>query len=460
MYNRELHFHFTGIGGSGMSGIAEILVQNGYTVSGSDLVFSSACKRLEGLGVPISLGHSAENLPHSASLLVYSSAVNGENPELQEARRRDLPVVKRAEVLAELMRMKFGIGIAGAHGKTTTTSMVGWLLEQGDLDPTVIIGGQVRKRGSGGRSGQGDFLVAEADESDRSFLLLKPVIALVTNIDREHMNAYGSEEELREAFHQFLNSVPFYGLAALCIDDPYLREVADNFQRRCTTYGFSEDADVRGVVRNLREEGVTLDIFLRDEFFLTAEVPVIGRHLAQNAVGAVAIARELGISAEKIQHGLASYPGVERRLEKLGHCRGITVYNDYGHHPVEVEATLKALRESSSAQKIRVFFQPHRYSRTEECYEQFLDCFQDADEVWIADIHGAGESPIAGVSGEGLARDIRHPAAHYLPLSEEPLYSTLDKIPQGEIVLFLGAGSIGGWAVRAVEHLQERVRAA
>ncbi|MCB0329865.1 MAG: UDP-N-acetylmuramate--L-alanine ligase [Bdellovibrionales bacterium] len=445
MYNRSLHFHFTGIGGSGMSGIAEILVNNGYVVSGSDLSVGAACKRLMNLGVEIHQGHSADYLPEQASLVVYSSAVSLDNPELVEARRRGLPVVQRAEVLAELMRLKFGVAVAGAHGKTTTTSMVGWLLEMAGFDPTVIIGGQVKARGSGGRSGRGEYLVAEADESDRSFLLLKPTVALVTNIDREHMESYGSEEDLRAAFRQFLNSIPFYGLAVVCVDDPYLRQIASEFQKRMVTYGFSDEAEIRGVVENISHDGLTLTVYRKGSLLFTARIPLLGRHLAQNALGAIAVALEFGMSPEAIAAGFANFPGVERRLEHLGMVEGITVFSDYGHHPVEVRATLAALRECYAGRISRflVLFQPHRYSRTRDSYTEFLSCFQDCDEVHLIPIYPAGEEPLPGISSEALAKEVVHDSVCAHESLEHGLAVLAGKAAEGDLVLLLGAGSIG-----------------
>lgn len=445
MYNRKLHFHFTGIGGSGMSGIAEILLNNGYAVSGSDISIGASCARLQGLGVEVFQGHAAAHVPMGASLVVYSSAVSLDNPELEEARRRRIPVVKRAEVLAELMRLKFGIAVAGAHGKTSTTSLIGWIFEHAGLDPTVVIGGQVKQRNSGGRKGDGDVLIAEADESDRSFLLLKPAVALVTNIDREHMDAYESEKDLQAAFEQFISSVPFYGLAVICIDDPYLQSLSVDFPRRLVTYGFSEAAHVRGVVQSVSTDGTILDIFVDGNCYSSVRLPMMGRHFAQNALGAVAVALEFGLQEEQIRGGLESFPGVERRLEHLGVVNGALCFSDYGHHPVEIQETLRALREGfcDSGRSIRVIFQPHRYSRTEQSYAEFCECFVDCDELWVTDIYAAGEAPRPAITGHQLASDVKHGNVHFVCDLNEGLEGLFNTFSDKDVVLFLGAGSIG-----------------
>ncbi|MGA1191699.1 MAG: UDP-N-acetylmuramate--L-alanine ligase, partial [Bdellovibrionota bacterium] len=380
-----------------------------------------------------------------ASLVVYSSAVSLDNPELEEARRRRIPVVKRAEVLAELMRLKFGIAVAGAHGKTSTTSLIGWIFEHAGLDPTVVIGGQVKQRNSGGRKGDGDVLIAEADESDRSFLLLKPAVALVTNIDREHMDAYESEKDLQAAFEQFISSVPFYGLAVLCIDDPYLQSLSVDFPRRLVTYGFSEAAYVRGVVQSVSTDGTILDISVDGNCYSSVRLPMMGRHFAQNALGAVAVALEFGLQEEQIRGGLESFPGVERRLEHLGVVNGALCFSDYGHHPVEIQETLRALREGfcDSGRSIRVIFQPHRYSRTEQSYAEFCECFVDCDELWVTDIYAAGEAPRSAITGHQLASDVKHGNVHFLCDLNEGLEGLFNTFSDKDVVLFLGAGSIG-----------------
>jgi UDP-N-acetylmuramate--alanine ligase len=324
MYNPSLHYHFIGIGGSGMSGIAEILLTSGFKVSGSDVKASEVSRRLESLGAQVFIGHDAANIPATASLVVYSSAITASNPEIREAKRRKLPVVRRAEVLAELMRLKFGVGVAGSHGKTTTTSMCGAILDAAHLDPTVIIGGQVKSFGTGGRLGKGSFLVAETDESDRSFLLLKPTVAIVTNIDDEHMNAYRSRKDLEESFNRFVQSVPFYGLAILCVDDPVVRRISEECKRRVLTYGFSPDAELRAESIEGAESGMSFSAILRGEPLGRFVLPMWGRHLVQNCLAAIAVGLEFGVPVEVIQSALAKFGGVKRRLEVIGEVRGVT----------------------------------------------------------------------------------------------------------------------------------------
>ncbi|MCB0320334.1 MAG: UDP-N-acetylmuramate--L-alanine ligase [Bdellovibrionales bacterium] len=439
-----------------MSGIAEILLCNGFRVSGSDMSSGPICDRLQSLGATIFTGHSTEHLPSEASLVVYSSAVPLSNPEVMAAKSRGIPVVKRAEVLAELMRLKFGVGVAGSHGKTTTTTIVGWILNHAELDPTIIVGGQVQSFGSGGRAGKSSFLVAEADESDRSFLLLKPTIAVVTNVDREHLSAYRDEGDLRESFEQFVRSVPFYGLAVLCIDDPFLEDLAKRYERRKVTYGFSEAADVRGEVHGVTSKGVEFSVFVKGQKLFTSLLPMAGRHFAKNALAAVAVALEFGIASEKIAEALTSCPGVARRLECIGECDGALIYSDYGHHPVEIAATLSALDESyrQAGRRLRVVFQPHRYSRTVECFDQFLTAFVQCDELIVTEIYSAGESPIAEVSGELLASAIQGGCASYASTLEDAGKKLIETFSPEDVILFLGAGSIGKYSHQFFDSLK------
>jgi UDP-N-acetylmuramate--alanine ligase len=445
MYNPKLHFHFIGIGGSGMSGIAEILLNSGFLVSGSDIKCSEVTKRLEGFGATIALGHKASNVPSSASLVVYSSAVNGNNPEMREAKKRGLPVVRRAEVLAELMRLKFGVGVAGSHGKTTTTSMCGVILDAAKLDPTVVIGGQVASMGTGGRLGRGEYLVAETDESDRSFLLLKPTVAIVTNIDDEHMNAYRSRKDLEDSFKRFVEAVPFYGLAVLCVDDPVVREIADGVTRRVVRYGFNEGAEITARDIQATPEGMRYTVLVRGESIGRFFLPMLGRHLVLNSLAAIAVALEFGIEPEVIRGALSSFGGVKRRLEVIGRRRGITVMNDYGHHPTEVRATLKAIREclADTMRRFVVVFQPHRYSRTKLCWDEFLTSFSDCDELIVSDVYAASEEEIVGISGESLCSAIHHQAKRYAPKLEEIPGALAGSLADGDVVLCLGAGSVG-----------------
>jgi UDP-N-acetylmuramate--alanine ligase len=445
VYNPNLHFHFTGIGGSGMSGIAEVLLTNGFRVSGSDLSLGATCQRLIKLGAKIYQGHSAENLDESISLVVYSSAVSKENPELVEAAQRGLPVIARAEVLAELMRLKYGVAVAGSHGKTTTTSMIAAVLEHGGLDPTVIIGGQVRSMASGGKVGKGNFLVAESDESDRSFLLLKPTIAVVTNIDGEHLSAYASLTELEESFNKFVDAVPFYGLAVLCVDDIRVRSLTDGYSRRKITYGLSPDAQIRAVnIRALKSE-MSFDVIRDNEQLGQITLPMPGRHLLVNSLASVAVGLELNVSFSKIQQALNNFAGVKRRLEVLGEVDGITVINDYGHHPTEIKASIAAVRAGWDAKdsRLHVVFQPHRFTRTRDCFVEFLDAFQACDNLVLTEIYAASEAPIPGVSGQLLSDSIIHPSKRFVSSLENIGDGLRKDLSPGDVVLFLGAGSIG-----------------
>jgi UDP-N-acetylmuramate--alanine ligase len=459
MYNPRLHFHFIGIGGSGMSGLAEILLASGFQVSGSDIKKSEICSRLEQLGASIQIGHSAANVPPTASLVVYSSAVLMTNPEVREAKRRKLPVVRRAEVLAELMRLKFGVGVAGSHGKTTTTSMTATILDAGALDPTVVIGGQVKTLGTGGRLGQGEYLVAETDESDRSFLLLKPTVAIVTNIDDEHMNAYRSRRDLEESFRRFVDSVPFYGLAILCIDDPVVRQIARQTTRRVLTYGFASDADLTAVDVVPQRTGMQFSVVYRGAHLGRFVLPMFGRHLVQNCLGAIAVGLEFGISVDVIKSALAGFQGVKRRLEVVGAVNDITVMNDYGHHPTEIRATLKAIREcfGSAIRRLVVVFQPHRYTRTQLCWDELRQSFADADHLIMSEVYAASEEPIVGVSGEALLTETVHAHKEFCA-SLEDVPALIKGVAQpGDVVLCLGAGPIGALPGEVISALESSV---
>lgn len=455
MYNPQLHFHFVGIGGSGMSGIAEILLNLGFQVSGSDLSRSPVSSRLEQLGATVHIGHAAENLADSASLLVYSSAVRDDNAEVVEARRRGLPVVPRAEVLAELMRLKFGVGVAGSHGKTTTTSMVAAVMDAGKLDPTVIIGGRVKSIGSGGRLGKGAYLVAESDESDRSFLRLKPTVAVVTNIDNEHMNAYSSFDDLKDSFRRYVDSVPFYGLAVLCIDCPHVREIAEDIKGRRVTYGVSADAQLQAHSIS-HDKFTTSCTVMRDgvELFKLC-LPLPGEHLLMNSLAAIAVGLEFGVEPQVIKAALESFSGVERRFEVVGAAEDLTVVNDYGHHPTEIAATIEAVQKGWSEidGTIHVLFQPHRFSRTRDCFDEFRTAFSGCDRLYIVDIYPAGEAPLPGITAERLAKDIEHPQVTYLGDLENATAALQQEVRAGDIVLCLGAGSIGAYATELADTL-------
>jgi UDP-N-acetylmuramate--alanine ligase len=455
MYNPRLHFHFIGIGGSGMSGLAEILLTSGFQVSGSDVRKSEICERLESLGATICIGHAASNVPASASLVVYSSAIVMTNPEVREAKRRKLPIVRRAEVLAELMRLKFGVGVAGSHGKTTTTSMTATILDAGGLDPTVVIGGQVKTLGTGGRLGQGEYLVAETDESDRSFLLMKPTVAIVTNIDDEHMNAYRSRKDLEDSFRKFVDSVPFYGLAILCIDDPVVRQIAKECKRRILTYGFSPDAEVSAVDIVPSRAGMQFGVVYRGAHLGTFQLPMFGRHLVQNCLAAIGVGLEFGLSIETIRQALASFGGVKRRLEVIGTVNAITVMNDYGHHPTEIRATLRAISEcfSGSMNRLLVVFQPHRYTRTQLCWREYLSAFTEADHVIMTEVYAASEEPIVGVSGEALVAELHHPSKEFCADIDRVTEVLPQSLQPEDLVLCLGAGSVGSLPEKLLKAL-------
>jgi UDP-N-acetylmuramate--alanine ligase len=445
MYNRALRFHFVGIGGSGMSGIAEVLLSSGFAVSGTDLKESDVTARLKHLGAVILTGHSAENLPSGTDLVVYSSAVRADNPELVEAKRRSIPVVRRAEVLAELMRLKYGVGVAGSHGKTSTTSMCGAILEEAGLDPTVIIGGQVVALGTGGKAGRGEYLVAETDESDRSFLMLKPTVAVVTNIDNEHLCAYKSMRDLQQSFESFVQSVPFYGLAVLCVDDPAVRRLATKIDRRVRTYGFSTKAEISAKKLCASPAGMDFVVTVRGEPLGAVHLPMLGRHFALNALGAIAVGLEFGIPFESIARALASFRGVRRRLEVCGEVGCVTVVNDYGHHPTEIRATIAALKDclGQKMRRLIVLFQPHRYTRTRDSWEDFIPAFKGADRLLVTEMYAAGETPIEGRDAQALSEAIEHPDKSFCGPLHDTAKTALAEARPGDVLLCLGAGSIG-----------------
>ena len=444
MFAPSQRVHFIGIGGIGMSGIAEILLTMGYAVSGSDLRASSTTERLAGLGATIFVGHAAGNAAAS-DVVVTSSAVAKDNPEVVEARARKIPVIQRAEMLAELMRLKYGIAIAGMHGKTTTTSMVAAVLAGGELDPTVVVGGRVDAMGSNARLGKSQYLVAEADESDRSFLKLSPILAVVTNLDREHMEAYADMADVENCFVEFMDEVPFYGAVTACIDDERLRAILPRVTRRVYTYGVSADADFR--MRMLPgAEGchARFEINARGLVLGPFELHVPGRHNVLNATAAVAIGVQLGLAPEKIAAGLATFRGVDRRFQVRGVERGVTVVDDYGHHPTEIKATLQAARECGYG-RVLVLFQPHRYTRTRDLMEDFAGAFGDADAVQVLDIYAASEQPIEGITGEVLAAAIRENGGGrvmYAASMAEAVERLAEDARPGEMILTLGAGSV------------------
>jgi UDP-N-acetylmuramate--alanine ligase len=449
--------HFVGIGGIGMSGIAEVLLNHGYVVQGSDLKASKITERLKGLGALVYEGQRAENL-QAAEVVVISSAIKPGNPELDEARRRGLPVVRRAEMLAELMRLKSNIAVAGTHGKTTTTTMVAALLDGGNFDPTVINGGIIHAYGSNARVGEGEWMVVEADESDGTFNRLPATIAVVTNIDPEHMEHWGTEENLHRGFYDFVSNIPFYGLAVCCTDDPDVQALVGKItDRRVLTYGFNTQADIRAV--NLRyEKGVAhFDIALQAEGGMIegCSLPMPGDHNVSNALAAVAVARHLGMKRAEIRDALAAFKGVGRRFTRVGEVGGVTVIDDYGHHPTEISAVLKAARQACEGRVIAVH-QPHRYTRLHHHFDDFCSCFNEADVVAIAEVFAAGEDPIAGASREDLVAGLTragHRDARVIDTLDDLAALVRAETGPGDMVVCLGAGTISAWANALPERL-------
>jgi len=464
MFIQKQHVHFIGIGGIGMSGIAEILLTLGMKVSGSDLRRGSITDRLAQMGATIYEGHEAGHVG-DASVIVTSSAVGANNPEVVEARTRKIPVIQRAEMLAELMRLKYGIAIAGMHGKTTTTSMVASVLAAGGLDPTVVVGGRVDALGSNARLGSSQYLVAEADESDRSFLKLSPILAVVTNLDREHMDCYRDMDDVETAFLTFMDKVPFYGAVTACADNPLLAKILPRAQRRVYTYGVAPSADYRLEVlegATGQQGGPTCAVSgFRRFMVMTAKGPlgpfelrVPGRHNILNATAAVAIACQLDISADKIAQGLANFNGVDRRFQLRGKANGVTVVDDYGHHPTEISATLAAARECGY-NKIHVIFQPHRFSRTRDLLAEFATAFTLADTVTVLPIYAASEEPIPGVSAELLVARIRDAQARYAPDFSAAVAQAAKIAQPGDLILTLGAGSVSQLAPQLLAAIEE-----
>ncbi|MEA3546174.1 MAG: UDP-N-acetylmuramate--L-alanine ligase [Thermodesulfobacteriota bacterium] len=452
MYHKTKHIHFVGIGGIGMSGIAELLLNLGYTVSGSDLNSTKITRRLTELGGTIYQGHRGEWVK-GADVVVTSSAISRENPEIQAAREDFIPVIPRAEMLAELMRLKkYGIAIAGSHGKTSTTSLVGWVLAEAGLDPTVVIGGQVNSLGSNAKLGDGEFLVAEADESDGSFLQLAPVVDVVTNIDFEHVDFYKDLDAIKAVFLKFINKIPFYGAAILCLDDEHIADLLPKIKKRIITYGLTPQADL--YARDIRVDGlVSTFMVCRGERELGAvSFALPGLHNISNALAAIAVGLEIEIDFDVIAQALASFTGVKRRLEIKGEKNGITVIDDYGHHPTEIRATLAALRASWPEKRLVVMFQPHRYSRTAGLFKEFCTAFHEADVLIMTDIYAASEEPVAGVSTENLLTAIKERGqrhVHYVAAIEHLPSAVAPMLRSGDIVLTLGAGNV--W--RAGEQL-------
>lgn len=448
MFRKTQQIHLVGIGGAGMSGIAEVLLTLGYKVTGSDLQASDTTRRLEELGGRIFIGHQESNVG-DAQVVVISSAVSRQNPEVLVAKAKQIPVIPRAEMLAELMRLKFGVAIAGAHGKTTTTSMVANVLAQGGLDPTMVIGGKVNALGSHARLGRGDLLVAEADESDGSFLRLSPTIVAVTNLDREHLDHYGSMERINESFLEFVNKVPFYGMAVLCADDDRLRSLFPQIVKRYHTYGLREASgatpDFKAADISLKQWGAEFRAFFRGRNLGPFRLSVPGIHNVSNALAAIAIGVELDVPVDLIRKALAAFTGVERRFHLRGETNGIMVVDDYGHHPTEIRATLAAAKQGWAERRLMVLFQPHRYTRTRDLLDEFSQAFSDADHLFLTEIYPASEQPIPGVSGSKLAEAIRsvgHPSVTFVERKDQLVDQVLPQIRSGDLVLTLGAGDI------------------
>ncbi|MGE0736665.1 MAG: UDP-N-acetylmuramate--L-alanine ligase [Alphaproteobacteria bacterium] len=454
--------HFIGIGGIGMSGIAEVLHNLSYKVQGSDIADSANVKRLVQQGIAVSVGHKAENLG-AAEVVVISSAVKPDNPEVVAARAKLIPVVRRAEMLAELMRLKWSIAVGGTHGKTTTTSLIAALMESAGYDPTVINGGIINSYGTNARLGAGEWMVVEADESDGTFVKLPSTITVVTNIDPEHMDHYHTFDALRRAFDQFVSNIPFYGFAVLCIDHPEVQAMIGRLSdRKIVTYGFSKQADVRATNVRIAPGTIRFDVAIKSRRGGSAttmrdiELSMVGEHNVQNSLTAVAIAWELGIDEKKLREALAGFRGVKRRFTKTGEWNGITVIDDYGHHPVEIATTLKAARTATSAKVIAVV-QPHRYSRLRDLFEQFCTAFNDADKVVVADVYAAGEPPIEGISGDALLLGLKsrgHRNVKKLAKPEDLPALIKDIAATGDIVVCLGAGNITQWANALPDQLR------
>ena len=456
---RVKRIHFVGIGGAGMGGIAEVLLNEGYNISGSDLSENAVVQRLTALGAEITIGHKKENIVQ-ASVIVVSTAISANNPELLAATELRIPVVRRAEMLAELMRFRHGIAIAGTHGKTTTTSLIASIFAEGDLDPTFVIGGLLNSAGTNARLGSSRYLVAEADESDASFLHLQPMVAVITNIDADHMETYGGDfENMKDAYIEFLHNLPFYGLAVMCIDNPVVRELLPRVSRQVITYGFSEDADVRATHYQQKEGVSSFIVEMAGEPPLQLSVNLPGEHNVLNALAGVAVAKDEGVSNQAIKKSLQEFAGIGRRFEQLAHLTTnageMVLVDDYGHHPSEVKATITAMRNGWPEKRLVMVFQPHRYSRTRDLFEDFVEVLSSVDCLFLLDVYAAGETPIVSADSKSLARAIRQRG------QIEPVYvSDVDMLPvllaaqlqDGDMIITQGAGNIGAIARSLASH--------
>lgn len=442
-------FHFVGIGGIGMCGLAELLHNMGATVTGSDLSQNLQTQRLVEMGVTVTVGHTRENIG-DVDVVVFSSAIKKDNEELVEARRRKIPIIRRAEALAEIMRLKKGVAIAGTHGKTTTTSLTANVFIEAGFDPTAVVGGRLDLFKSTAKLGKGEWLIAEADESDGSFQRLSPEMVVITNIDSDHLDHYKTFDNLKDAFLDFAMIIPFYGVAVVCGDDPVIREVFEDFNKRLITYGFGENNDysmqkVSETSYQVKKEGDVLGTF---------ESSVPGDHNALNSLAAIIMGLEAGASVEDVIRGIETFKGVDRRFQFKGKGKGIQIYDDYGHHPTEVQAVLKGFKDSFPESKVRVLFQPHRYSRTQLCWDDFLTSFSNADSLFVTEIYPAGETPIEGISGPSLTEAIDHPQKMFIDLShKESVQAFKDSLTEGDILLTLGAGDIYKFGEQLLEEL-------
>jgi UDP-N-acetylmuramate--alanine ligase len=444
MLGKARHIHFIGIGGIGMSGIAEVLLNLGFKVSGSDIETGPITKNLETLGAEVFAGHRAQNIK-GADVVVVSSAIGKENPELKAASKAGIPIIPRSDMLGELMRIRTAIAVAGSHGKTTTTSLAAVVMQEAGLDPTIVVGGKVKSLDTNARLGEGRYLVTEVDESDGNFVRLSPTIALITNIDAEHLDFYGGLEKIHEAFIRFSNQVPFHGVVICCVDDPNVRSIMPEIGKRIITYGFDRQADVRGEIVDEGADGSRFKLFRggsrRGELFL----PIPGRHNVLNAIGVCALAEEIDLPFEALKRGLAQFKGVGRRFEIKGESGGVLVIDDYGHHPTEISAAIETARNSYRNRRLIVVFQPHRYTRTRDLHRGFKRCFLPADEVYITDVYAAGENPISGITGELIYRAAVQGGVKkvtYVPGCHELLDMLLGRITDGDLILTLGAGDI------------------
>lgn len=460
MFSTVKKIHFVGIGGIGMSGIAEILLDQGFKVSGSDKQLSEITDRLERLGAKIYEGHAPEHVEPDVDVVVYSSAVKMDNPEIQEALRRKIPLIRRAEMLAELMRLKYGIGIAGTHGKTTTTSMVGLVLIEGGFDPTVIVGGVLRDLGgTNARLGHGNFIVVEADEFDKAFLQLTPTIAVITTLEPEHLDSYGSVEELKSAFVDFANKVPFYGFVVLCLDELMIQDIMPFIKKKVITYGLNVQADVRAIDFEFKERSSSYTLIYRGQNYGRVNLRVPGIHNVKNSLAAIAVGMELGIDFEKIKKAIEKFVGVYRRFEIRAEVNGIIIVDDYAHHPTEIKAVLQAARDGWKEKRIISVFQPHLYSRTRDFYQDFGRSFFNADICVLTDVYPAREEPIEGISGEliaNAARDFGHKEVHYIADKKQISDYVLNLVKPGDMVIFMGAGDITKICGEFIKKLNEK----